>query len=209
MGRVFESIDSNLEQWLEKQPLFFVGTAPSGDDGHLNISPKGGVGLFKVTGPLQIAYLDLIGSGAETIAHLRENGRIVLMFCAFNGAPKIIRLHGLGRTVGTGDPEFSELISRFQPSEEISAISRTIIVVEVARVADSCGFMVPRMEMVAERDQLMRWAERQGERHGDGWKDRYIQANNTFSIDGLPAIEPREQSDEAELTVLSSDGRAL
>ena len=94
---MFDEIDEKLQAFIEAQPMFFVGTAPSGDGGHVNLSPKGGVGLFRVTGPLGFAYVDLMGSGIETIAHLRENGRIVVMFCSFEGPPKIVRLHGVGQ----------------------------------------------------------------------------------------------------------------
>lgn len=209
MGRVFRSIDEPMAQWLETQPMFFVGTAPTGASGHINISPKGGTGLFKVRGPKQVAYLDLVGSGAETIAHLRENGRIVLMFCAFEGAPKIIRLHGKGRVAYAGDAGFLDAIEDFQPTEEIVSLSRTVILVDVERIADSCGFMVPRMKLVAERDQLMRWSARQEKQNGGNWKNRYIQANNLVSIDGLPALDADNRMDEAELALLSSDGRTL
>src|SRR6478672_11686349 len=113
MGKVFQEIDDKLAGWISRQHMFFVGTAPGGDGGSINVSPKGMAGTFAVLGPRRVAYLDYTGSGAETIAHLRDNGRIVLMFCAFEGPPKIVRLHGRGRAVLVGDPEFDELRSAF------------------------------------------------------------------------------------------------
>ena len=125
----------------------------------MNLSPKGGRGLFRVTGPLGFAYVDLMGSGIETIAHLRENGRIVVMFCAFEGAPKIVRLHGVGRPVQQNDEGFDELLATFDVSDEQRRAVRSVITVEVTRVGDSCGFVVPRMDYVGERDQLYRYAD--------------------------------------------------
>ena len=112
MAKLFEEIDDKLQAFIEAQPMFFVGTAPSGDDGHINLSPKGGSNLFRVTGPHGFAYVDLMGSGIETVAHLRENGRIVIMFCAFEGPPRIVRLHGTGRVLLPGDPDFGEIRPR-------------------------------------------------------------------------------------------------
>src|SRR3954462_8147274 len=156
MAKRFDEIDGKLKDFIESQPVFFVGTAPSGDEGHVNLSPKGGANLFRVTGPLGFAYVDLMGSGIETIAHLRENGRIVLMFCAFAGPPKIVRLHGQGRVVPEHDPEFAALLPEFSLNENALALARGIVVVETTRISDSCGFVVPQMDLVAERDQLMR-----------------------------------------------------
>ena len=113
MGRLYDAIDDTTRQWLAKQPMFFVATAPNDPDGHVNLSPKGAAGAFRVLGPTRVAYVDLVGSGVETAAHLRENGRIVLMFCAFAGPPKIVRLHGQGRVVRQDDPEFAALLPEF------------------------------------------------------------------------------------------------
>lgn len=188
MGQVLADISPKLRAWIEAQPMYFVGSAPSGDDGHVNISPKGGRESFAVLGPLQVAYLDMTGSGAETIAHLRENGRIVVMFCAFAGAPKIIRLHGSGRVVLPDDAEFAPLLTNFPANPDILGLTRAVIVVDVNRVADSCGFTVPRMELVEERDQLYRWAAARNEKEAPGWLDDYRAAKNACSIDGLPAL---------------------
>jgi hypothetical protein len=189
MGRVYETLDDSLRRWIEAQRLFFVATAPDGPGGHLNLSPKGAAGAFRVLGPTTVAYLDLVGSGVETAAHLRQNGRIVLMFCAFEGPPKIVRLHGRGRVVAAPDPEFAGLLAGFPVSAEVQSLARTVVVVEVGRVSDSCGFGVPRMDFVGERDQQVRWAEVQREKRGDGWLADYVRANNAASIDGLTGLD--------------------
>ena len=209
MGRIYDAIDDTLRQWLTRQPMFFVATAPNDLAGHINLSPKGGEGVFRVLGPNRVAYVDLVGSGAETVAHLRENGRIVLMFNAFTGPPKIVRLHGQGRSVPEDDPEFSALLPEFSLPAAHVPLARGMVSVDVERIADSCGFGVPRMELVAERDQLMRWSEGQQAKHGDAWKARYMSANNERSIDGLPGYEPGAALDEDAARALSSSGRAL
>jgi len=206
---VYDTIDDTMRQWLAKQPLFFVGTAPDDPDGHINVSPKGGAGVFRVLGPNQVAYVDLVGSGVETVAHLQENGRIVVMFCAFAGPPKIVRLHGQGRGIPEDDPEFAALLPHFALDETQVPLARGIVVVDVTRISDSCGFGVPRMELVAERDQLLRWSEQQHAKHGDAWKARYIAANNAHSIDGLPGYDPAAELIADEAQALSSSGRAL
>src|SRR3954471_12911648 len=158
MATLFEAIDDKLRAWLLEQPVFFVATAPLDAAGHVNVSPKGMGGTFAVLGPHRVAYLDYFGSGIETIAHLKENGRIVVMCCAFTGPPKIVRLHGRGRAVLAGDPEFAELRGHF--AKERDQGLRSIIVVDVERIADSCGFSVPLLEFVADRDVLDRAQER-------------------------------------------------
>ena len=209
VGRVYDIIDNATRQWLTGQPMFFVATSPNHSDGHLNLSPKGAAGAFRVLGPTTVAYVDLVGSGVETVAHLRENGRIVLMFCAFAGPPKIVRLHGQGRVVPHDDPEFAALLPQFALDDDARALARGIVVVETTRISDSCGFVVPRMDLVAERDQLMRWGEQQHTKNGEIWKERYVAANNARSIDGLPGYDPEEELLEDETRALSSNGRAL
>jgi hypothetical protein len=209
VGRVYDVIDTATRQWLTKQPMFFVATAPNDLDGHVNLSPKGAAGAFRVLGPTTVAYVDLVGSGVETVAHLRENGRIVLMFCAFTGPPKIIRLHGQGRVVRQDDPEFARLLPEFPLDDDARALARGIVVVETTRISDSCGFVVPRMELVAERDQLMRWGEQQQAKNGETWKERYVAANNARSIDSLPGYDPTEEFAADEVRAVSSRGRAL
>ncbi|HEX2411527.1 MAG TPA: pyridoxamine 5'-phosphate oxidase family protein [Solirubrobacteraceae bacterium] len=191
MAKVFEEIDDRMRAFIEAQPVFFVATAPSGPGGHVNVSPKGGRGLFRVTGPLGFAYVDLVGSGVETIAHLRENGRITVMFAAFEGPPKIVRLHGSGRVV---DADEARLAS-FDVSEEQSGTVRSVIEVDVERVSDSCGFVVPRMDYVGERDQLYRWSANRVRRQGPDAMRDYVADKNAESMDGLPGLrEPSRTS---------------
>jgi hypothetical protein len=209
VGREYEAIDNATQRWLAKQPMFFVATAPNDPAGHVNLSPKGAAGAFRILGPRTVAYVDLVGSGAETAAHLRENGRIVLMFCAFAGPPKIMRLHGQGRVVPEEHPEFASLLSQFPLDDETRATARGIVVVDVARISDSCGFGVPRMDLVGERDQFMRWSRQQEAKHGEYWKERYMAANNVASIDGLPGYDPAELLADEDARALSSSGRAL
>lgn len=182
MAHVYDGIDDRLRAWLLAQPVFFVGTAPLAGDGHVNVSPKGLDGMFAVLGPNRVAYLDLTGSGIETVAHLRENGRVCLMFCAFDGPPRIVRLHGRGEAVTARQPGFADLARHF-PS---ICSARSVIVVDVERVADSCGFGVPLMDFRGERDHLYTWAERKGP---DGVAE-YWDERNTESIDGLPGMTP-------------------
>ena len=209
MGRTYDTIDPSIQKWLEKQPMFFVATAPNDPAGHVNVSPKGGAGVFRVLDAQTIAYVDLVGSGAETVSHLQENGRIVVMFCAFTGAPKIMRFHGAGRSIPEDAPEYRELLAGFTLDDEQRPLARGIVVVEVTRISDSCGFGVPRMEMVAERDQLLRWSETRLEKDGPDWKARYMAANNTASIDGLPGYDADRDLAATEMAALSSEGRAL
>ena len=179
MGKLFDEIDDRLREFIAAQRLFFVATAPSGDAGHVNCSPKG-LDTFRVLGARSVAYLDFAGSGVETIAHLRENGRIVVMFCAFDGPPRIVRLHGRGSFVEPGDPEFAGLRARFPEAAGVRAVIR----VDVTRIGDSCGSGVPRYAFVEERDQLAAWAERKGEAAIEDYK----REKNAASIDGIPGL---------------------
>jgi hypothetical protein len=188
MGKVYEAIEGKLARWIERQPLFFVGTAPLSGDGHINVSPKGDLRSFRITGPREVVYLDLVGSGAETIAHLRENGRIVIMFCAFAGPPRIVRLHGRGEARLPGEPGFDELLERFDPPEHGL---RAVITVKVDRIGDSCGYGVPLMEFQGIRPQQDDWTQRMVAR-GPGALDDYVAEKNARSIDGLPAMEQLE-----------------
>jgi hypothetical protein len=180
---VYDGIDSKLAQWLTRQPVFFVGTAPLSGDGHVNVSPKGMAGTFVVFGQHRVGYLDYYGSGSETIAHLRENGRITLMFAAFDGPPKIVRLYGTGRIVLTQDAEFESLRAAF-PKERVVA-QRAIVMVELDRVSDSCGYAVPLMDFVADRTVL----DLRQEKRGPEPYRLYPETTNARSIDGLPALE--------------------
>ncbi|CAA9548489.1 MAG: hypothetical protein SCL24.07 [uncultured Thermomicrobiales bacterium] len=189
MGQIYDALDARLQGWIAAQPMFFVATAPSGSDGHINLSPKGDMATFRVLDPTTVAYVDLTASGIETVAHLRDNGRIVVMFCAFAGPPRILRLHGRGRFVAPGNPGFGDLLAGFAPSPGIVATLRGIVVVAVTRIADSCGFVVPTMELVGDRDQLYRNAEQKRIKQGAGWQADYQRAKNATSIDGLPGLD--------------------
>jgi Pyridoxamine 5'-phosphate oxidase len=170
MGKLYTVLDERLRQFIFEQPVFFVATSPclpaDGSGGHVNVSPKGYRDTFEILGPRTVAYLDLTGSGAETIAHLRQNGRITIMFCSFGATPKILRIYGTGRAVLPDDPDWPELAARFRARLEDDGQGtardgqRAIIVVEADRIADSCGYSVPVMELQEERDLLGRWAER-------------------------------------------------
>jgi Pyridoxamine 5'-phosphate oxidase len=190
LGRIYDGIDERLRGWIARQPLFFVGTAPLDADGHVNVSPKGPIGSLRVIDDHTVAYLDVVGSGAETIAHLRENGRIVVMLCAFEGPPRIVRLHGRGRFVLPGAPEFDTLLERCAFTEPAAAEARrAVIVVDVERVADSCGYGVPLMSYEGERPHADAWAAKKLRVGGPGALDDYQAEKNAVSIDGLPAVE--------------------
>ena len=180
MGKVYDAISEQLETFLRNQRLFFVATAPLAGDGHLNCSPKG-LDTFDVLDPHTVAYLDLTGSGVETIAHLRENGRIVLMFTAFDGPPKIVRLYGRGEVVEPDDRDFAALRAHF-PAHHDGV--RSVIKIAVERIADSCGYGVPQYQYVAERSQLPAWVQKKGP---DGLVQYRAERNRT-SIDGLPGL---------------------
>jgi Pyridoxamine 5'-phosphate oxidase len=188
VAKVHERIDGRLRDFIEAQPMFFVATAPSGADGHVNLSPKGVAGTFVVLDEHRVAYLDLTASGAETIAHLRDNGRITLMFCAFQGPPNIVRLYGRGRFVTLYDEGFDELAALFGETRG----ARAVIVVDVDRVSDSCGYGVPLMTLAGERDLLPPHMDRKGPR---GQAD-YRRLKNRTSIDGLPAFDMDPEAPE-------------
>jgi hypothetical protein len=209
MGRLFERLDEDMIDWIGRQHMFFVATAPTSPKGHLNVSPKGTMDTFSVIGTTRVAYLDLMGSGIETVAHLRENGRIVLMFCAFEGAPQVVRLHGQGRAIQPDDAEFQELVAAFTITSDLQATLRSIIAVDVTRISDSWGFVVRRMDFVEERRQLFRWADAQQRQGGDEWRLKYQQANNLASIDGLTGIDLPDELSDSEAKRSSSKGRAL
>jgi hypothetical protein len=179
MGQTYAAIDDQLRQFVEAQHVFFVATAPSGRDGHVNVSPKG-LNTLRILGPRTVAYLDYIGSGVETIAHLRDNGRITIMVCAFDGPPKIVRLHGRGDVIEPQDPRFGPLVAHFEPAATV----RAIIVVELTRIGDSCGYGVPLYQFAGDRTQLPAWAEKKGESE----LRTYQRDKNAHSIDGLEGL---------------------
>src|SRR3954462_5659541 len=177
MGKVFDEIDEKLAAWIERQRMFFVGTAPSGDTGHVNVSPKGPIESLRILDPPTVAYLDVIGSGAETIAHLRDNGRIVVMLCSFDGPPRILRLHGRGTVLPADAVQFDVVLPE--------GTERAIIRVDVERIADSCGYGVPLMEFAGPRPQYERWPESKRRKGGDSALEEYMAQKNAVSIDGL------------------------
>jgi predicted pyridoxine 5'-phosphate oxidase superfamily flavin-nucleotide-binding protein len=179
MARVVDGISAQLREFLEAQPVFFVATAPTADDGHINCSPKG-LDTFRVLDDHTVAYLDLTGSGIETVAHLRENARVTLMFCAFTGRPDIVRLYGRGRVVTQDSADFGELLARFPALPG----TRSVIVVDVERVSSSCGYAVPRMTLDAPRDELLDWATKKDAPA----LEAYWAEKNARSIDGLAGL---------------------
>jgi hypothetical protein len=191
MGKLYPELDERLKKFIARQSVFFVATAPclspGGGGGHVNVSPKGLKDTFTVLGPHSVAYLDLTGSGAETIAHLRQNGQITIMFCSFDHSTKILRLYGTGEVVLPGSPRWDELAAHFPRTADAGALTgaeRSIIVVDVHRIADSCGYAVPVMELAEERDVLDRWCE--GKSAAE--LAAYRAEKNAVSIDGLPAL---------------------
>lgn len=181
MGQVHDRIDERLRAFIEAQPVFFVATAPRSDDGHVNVSPKGLADTFRIVSERCVAYLDLTASGAETIAHLRENGRIVVMFCSFARSPNVVRLHGQGRVVTIHDAAYDQWAGLFRHNPA----ARAVIVVDVTRVSSSCGYSLPLLDLVEERDVLTANMVRRGP---DGIVD-YRRRKNAVSIDGLPAFD--------------------
>jgi len=184
MAQIADRIDERLRHFIEAQHLYFVGTAPASVDGHINVSPKGHADTFAVLDDATVAYLDLTGSGAESIAHIRENGRVVIMFCAFDGPPRIVRLHGQGRVVTAADSEGAELLARFPTRPG----ARAVVVVDVRRVSISCGTAVPLLDYVQDRDLLHQWAQRKSPDD----LNEYHRTRNATSIDGLPGMPVSE-----------------
>jgi hypothetical protein len=210
MGTVYPSLDDKLQTWISAQPMFFVATAPTGPAGHVNVSPKGGPGTFRILGPLEVAYVDFFGSGVETIAHLKQNGRMVMMFCAFEGSPKVVRLHGRGDVVEMSDPRFPELYAQFDLPDEARESIRSIITLDVHRVADSCGYVVPEMTFKEDRRALHRTAGAWIKQRGPSAIRDYCDVNNGQSIDGLPGLTPfGNELDDEQRSRISASGRSL
>lgn len=179
MARSQDQITDAIADWIGRQRMFFVATAPN-QDGHVNVSPKG-LDTLRIIGPNRVAYLDLTGSGAETIAHLRDNGRITMMFCAFEGPPRIVRLYGTGSHVAATDQAFVEAAEPFGSQHG----ARAVISIDVDRVADSCGYAVPRYDYVEQRTRLTEWSDKRDDQE----LVAYWAEKNSSSIDGLPALE--------------------
>lgn len=179
MGKLYEAIDERLAGWIAQQKIFFVASAPLSAEGHINCSPKG-LDSFRIMDPVTVVYQDLTGSGVETIAHAKENGRILLMFCAFDGPPKIVRLHGKASVITPGDAAYAACHSLFRDRLGI----RAYIKVSVSRISDSCGYSVPLYDFREDRDVLDKWAANKGE---EGIIT-YRAQKNQYSIDGLPGL---------------------
>ena len=180
MGKEFKEIDKRMQRWIERQRLFFVSTAPLAGDGKINCSPKG-LDSLRVLGPLQLVYADTGGSGIETVAHLKENGRIVIMLCAFEGPPKIFRFYGRGRSVEPHEKDFETLLALFPDMPTV----RNFVVVYIDCIRDSCGYGVPLYEFKSERDSLRNWCNDKSEEELLAYRiDR-----NARSLDDLPGLD--------------------
>ena len=179
MGKEFQEIDSRIRQWIEPQHLFFVSTAPLSKDGLINCSPKGLDGL-RVTGPRQLIYADIGGSGIETVAHVKENGRIVIMMCSFEGPPKIYRFYGAGKVIESDHPDFETCRRMFDALPSV----RNFIVIDVTCIRDACGFGVPQYAFQSERDALGKWIDAKTPQE----LERYRREKNSVSLDGLPGL---------------------
>jgi predicted pyridoxine 5'-phosphate oxidase superfamily flavin-nucleotide-binding protein len=185
MGKVYDRIDERLAEWIERQPVFFVATAPLSGDGLVNVSPKATRGTFRVLDEQTFGYIDLTGSGIETVAHLRENGRICVMFCAFDGRPDIVRLHGTGRVAMRGASGFEAACTPFADAvAPREPAVRAVVTVNVYRIADSCGYSVPLMDLRAERDVL----DSVNAKKGPDRLQRERAERNATSVDGLPGL---------------------
>ena len=190
MGKVYERLDEHQRAWIARQALFFVGTAPLDVDGHVNVSPKGPIGSLRVLDDHMVAYLDVVGSGAETIAHIRENGRVVVMLCAFDGPPRILRLHGRGEVVLAHDPRFGDVLRQGGYEQaDVPESHRAIVLVSITRIADSCGYGVPLMDYVGERPHQGASSSKRLRVNGPDAFVAYQREKNAVSIDGLPAVE--------------------
>ncbi|MCU1674824.1 MAG: pyridoxamine 5-phosphate oxidase [Frankiales bacterium] len=179
MGKVFDGIDASLAHWIAEQPMWFVSTAPLAADGHVNVSPRGH-DSFSVLGQHRVGWVDYTGSGVETIAHLRENGRVCVMFNSFATRPRIVRLHGTGTVHLPGTPTYDEVVA-LHPQHPST---RAVVTVEVTRVSDSCGYGVPVMEVVGARDLLRLSADKRG----PAGLATYRAEKNAVSLDGLPGL---------------------
>ena len=180
MGSLFPELNERLCEFIAEQKMFFVATAPLAAEGHVNLSPKG-LDCLRILGPKTVAYVDFTGSGIETVAHLRENGRLTLMFCAFQGPPRILRLRGRGVAIEPADNDWNHYAAQLPHYDS----ARSIIVLHVEMIADSCGYGIPLYDYVGERTQLAAWCERKGP---EGIAE-YQATKNRYSIDGLPGLK--------------------
>ncbi len=179
MARVYADLTGELGEWIRRQPMFFVATAPLTADGHVNVSPRGKDSL-SLLGPTRLGWVDLTGSGVETIAHLRENGRITVMWCAFEGPPRVVRVHGRGTVHLPGEEAYDDVVAR----HPVMPNTRAVVTVDAARISDACGYGVPLMGYEGERDQMARWSAAKGP---EGIA-AYTAQRNAVSLDGLPGL---------------------
>ena len=179
MGKIFDGIDAELSAWITAAPVWFVATAPLARDGRVNVSPRGHDTL-SVLGPHRVGWVDYTGSGVETIAHLRENGRITVMFCSYDARPRIVRLHGHGTVALPGEAAYEQVVA-LHPAHPST---RAVVLVDVERVSDSCGYGVPVMEGVGERDLMRLTAQKKGPEDLAAYRAQH----NAVSIDGLPGL---------------------
>lgn len=180
MGKVYDQLDDSLQAFIREQHMFFVATAPLSGGGLVNVSPKG-LDTLRILGPKSIAYIDLMGSGIETVAHLKENGRMVLMFCSFGPRPMILRLHGVGRAIEKADSEFDQFARHFEDYPG----ARAIVHLEITRIADSCGWGVPRFSFEGNRDTYFKFAAKFGD---DDLRQAQTE-HNLKSLDGLEGLK--------------------
>ncbi len=186
MGKEYTEIDEGIKKWISRQKIFFVATAPNAPDGLINLSPKG-LDSLRVMGPREIAYVDTGGSGIETVAHLKDNGRIVLMLCAFEGPPKIYRFYGKGTAIEPHQDGFAELLARFP----VMPAARSIIRIDITRIIDSCGYGVPLYDFRQHRDSLANYFESQSVDEVLEYRRR----RNGTSLDGLPGLDQPDHND--------------
>jgi hypothetical protein len=180
MGDLFPELNERLREFIAQQKMFFVASAPLSADGHVNLSPKG-LDTLRILGPKEVAYVDFTGSGIETVAHIRENGRLTLMFCAFQGPPRILRLRGRGEAIEPADEKWDHYAWRMPSYDN----ARSFIVLHVEMIADACGYGIPIYEYIGERTQLAAWCQRKGP---EGIAE-YQSNKNRQSIDGLPGLK--------------------
>jgi len=190
MAKVFDEITDHMREWIGRQALFFVATAPLDPDGRVNVSPKGPIGSLAVLGPREVAYLDAHGSGVETVAHLRENERICVMLCAFEGPPRIVRLHGRGEVLLKDDPRFDDLYASADFADaSIPEARRSMIRVDVERISDSCGYGVPLMSLEGHREHHALSSAKKVRTMGEDGYEKFQRKRGARSLDDLPALE--------------------
>lgn len=178
MADFFNALEQKHIDFINQQQMFFVASAPK--EGRINLSPKG-LDCFRIISPTEVCYLDYLGSGNETAAHMLDDGRITIMFNSYSRNPLIMRLYGRGKSHAPGSARFKELMALFEEAPGI----RQIFTIKIDSLQTSCGFGVPIYEGAEERQTLYKWTEKKDKQ---GLKD-YFNEKNLVSIDGLPAVE--------------------